>query len=433
MTKAEPQSPGTSRQVAARAIARWLQTGDFPDRLIESVARDRAFVMETVYGVVRQFRALDFLCELLVPRAPKPALHACLLLGLYQLLFMDDQQDFATVHATVEAAKAEAGPQKAGLVNAVLRRVQRERAELQQALARAPLAVRMSHPDVLFDRWTAAFGQDTARHLCEWNNSRPETVLRLNSLRADMDTFTRALRDAGIETHPHPFAVESCLVVGRGVKLTDLPGFREGWFFAQDPSAAVAALLLAPKPGERVLDACAAPGGKTVVLAEQMHGQGELVAMELHEDRIVRLLENAERLQLANVRIVKGDASQWPSTPDELQLAGEGFDRILLDVPCTNTGVIRRRPDARWRFSPERLAKLNAVQRAILDRAAGLVKPGGVIVYSTCSLEPEENLGMVNSWLAGHPLFSLEEQRLLLPPETSTDGAFAARLRKAVR
>ena len=432
MTREEPYSPHSSRQLAARAIARWLETGDFPDRLIEDVARDRAFVMEAVYGVVRQFRALEFLRTQLAPRKPRHPLHACVLLGLYQLLFMDDQQDYATVHETVEAAKAEAGAGSAGLVNAVLRRAQRERSQLLLSLERAPVAVHLSHPDILLERWSAQFGAEAARRLAEWNNTRPETVLRLNPLRADMDSFTHALRDAAIQTRPHPFAAESCLIIERGARLSNLPGYQEGWFFAQDPSAAVGALLLAPQPGERVLDACAAPGGKTAVLAALMRGQGELVAMDLHQDRIVRLLENVERLQLANVRIVKADASRWPSTPDELQRAGEGFDRILLDVPCTNTGVIRRRPDARWRFSINRMTSLASVQRAILDRAAGLLKPGGCLVYSTCSLEPEENLGMVNAWLAGHPSFVLEEHRLLFPPETSTDGAFAARLRKAV-
>jgi len=423
------QAP-SSRHEAARAIACWLETGDFPDRLIEEVTRDRAFVMETVYGVVRQFRALDFLRQRLAPRKPRPPLHACLLLGLYQLLFMDGQQDYAILHETVEAAKSAGGARSAGLVNAVLRRAQRERDGLLRSLRDAPAAVQLSHPDLLLDRWSAQFGVDPARRLCEWNNSRPETVLRVHPLRADRDMLARALAETGVESRPHPFDPEACLIIARGAGLARLPGYREGWFFAQDPSAAVAALLLAPQPGERVLDACAAPGGKTAVLAALMRGQGELVAMDIHADRMATLQENVERLQLANVRIVRGDAARWPASAEDAQVAGEGFDCILLDVPCSNTGVIRRRPDARWRFSAERLRRLNAVQLSILDRAAGLLKPGGRLVYSTCSLEPEENMALVGAWLAEHPSFTLEEHSLLFPPETKTDGAFAVRLQR---
>ncbi|OQW94775.1 MAG: hypothetical protein BWK77_08585 [Verrucomicrobia bacterium A1] len=182
--------------------------------------------------------------------------------------------------------------------------------------------------------------------------------------------------------------------------------------------------LLHPQPGERVLDACAAPGGKTILAAEAMKGQGTLVAMDPAVPRLAPLRQNVARLQLGVVTIVQGDAARPQAVP-ELEA---GFDAVLLDVPCTNTGVIRRRPDARWRFSPERLKAAVERQRAILDGAAPLVKQGGRLVYSTCSLELEENEEQVRGWLARHPEFTLAESRRLFPPETGTDGAFSALL-----
>jgi 16S rRNA (cytosine967-C5)-methyltransferase len=204
--------------------------------------------------------------------------------------------------------------------------------------------------------------------------------------------------------------------------VTSLPGFADGAFYVQDPSTSVAPALLNPQPGETVLDACAAPGGKAMQLAELMKGQGTLVAMDPAADRLKPLRENVARLKWDFISVVEGDITKQPPAAR--------FNAILLDVPCTNTGVIRRRPDARWRFSPERLRAACDKQEAILDAAAACLNPGGRIVYSTCSLELEENEGQVDRWLARHADFRLADSRKLFPPETQTDGAYAALLVK---
>jgi 16S rRNA (cytosine967-C5)-methyltransferase len=223
-----------------------------------------------------------------------------------------------------------------------------------------------------------------------------------------------------IAGEPHPFAPDRFLILPRGVSVTGLPGFDEGWFYVQDPSTSVAPSLLNPRPGETVPDACAAPGGKTMQLAELMRGQGTLVAMDPSADRLKPLRENIARLKWNFIRIVEGDLTQEkPSTR---------FNAILLDVPCTNTGVIRRRPDARWRFSPKRLRAACDKQTAMLDAAAACLEAGGRIVYSTCSLELEENEGQVDRWLARHAEFKLANSKKLFPPESGTDGAYAALL-----
>ena len=278
-------------------------------------------------------------------------------------------------------------------------------------MEKQPASVRLSHPRLLIERWTKQFGADAAIRLCEWNNRRADVVLRLNKILVDTHL---------IAGEPHPFEPGRFLILPRGVSVANLPGFADGWFYVQDPSTSVAPSLLNPRPGETVLDACAAPGGKTMQLAELMQGQGTLVAMDPSADRLKPLRENIARLKWNFISVVEGDLTkEKPSTR---------FNAILLDVPCTNTGVIRRRPDARWRFSPERLRAACDKQAAILDAAAACLESGGRIVYSTCSLELEENEGQVDRWLARHAEFKLADSKKLFPPESGTDGAYAALL-----
>jgi 16S rRNA (cytosine967-C5)-methyltransferase len=424
--RSAPSSPprANSRAVAARIVGEWLANGVFPDRLLGAVAEDHAFVLELVHGVLRTYRALDWVRAQIAPRRPRAELDAHVLVGLYQLLFLDNVQDYAAVNETVEAAKAALGPRAANLVNAVLRRTQTRKADVHARLERQPPGVRWSHPDLLIARWTAQFSATPTAALCAWNNERPQLTVRVNLARATADSLRRALKDTGIEAEPHPFAPERFLRLPHGIRVNDLPGYEDGWFSVQDPSTQAAVDLLAPRPGERVLDACAAPGGKTILAAEAMKGQGTLVAMDPAVQRLAPLRQNVARLHLGVVTVIQGDAAR-PQTVPEL---GAGFDAVLLDVPCTNTGVIRRRPDVRWRFSAERLKTAAENQRAILDGAAPLVKQGGRLVYSTCSLEPEENERQIQDWLARHPEFAPGESRRLFPPETRTDGAFAALL-----
>ena len=422
-------SDRNTRRVAADVLLRWLAAGTPPDRMLDRVVRHHAFVMEVVLGVVRQFRALTWIREQLAPRRPSPRFESLLLVGLYQLLFMENVPEFAAVHETVEAAKRGTGARCARLVNAVLRRALREKTPLRDALQRQPGGVRLSHPDLLVERWTRALGAENALRLCEWNNQRPAVALRINRARIDLQSFLHALRSARLAATLHPFSPHQYLVLPAGAAVADLPGYAEGFFWVQDPSGSVAPDLLAPRPGERVLDACAAPGGKTAALAEAMSGQGTLLATDATPPRVDVLRQNLARLRWSFVETLEADAADATALAAAARARGiAGFDAVLLDAPCTNTGVIRRRPDARWRFDLPRLASACAKQRALLDSAARVLAPGGRIVYSTCSLEPEENEELVGAWLAAHPAFRLADSRKLVPPEPGTDGAYAALL-----
>ncbi len=432
-TRKKPTQPsGRSRQVAAEIVCEHLESGAFPDRNLEQVQEDRALIMEMVYGAIRWRRALRWVLDRLVPRHPGAKLEAPLLVGLYQLLYMDRVRTYAAVNETVQAAKNMAGGRGANLVNAVLRRADRERDSLKAELEKQPLAVRLSHPDILVERWVQQYGQDKAEDLCRWNNERPDVVIRVCLDRVDLAAYKSMLHESGIGTTTHPLSPEAYLVLPKGARVDDLPGYADGLFAVQDPATSLAVDLLGPEAEMTVLDACAAPGGKAMLIAERMHAEGCLVAMDLYEDRLGRLRQNTQRLGWDFVQTVQGDIAGDADTIAQLrQIAPNGFDRILLDVPCTNTGVIRRRPDARWRFSDARLAQLIQTQRAVLTTTADLLADSGVLVYSTCSLEPEENERLVTEWLQSHPEFSVTEEETLFPPESRSDGAYATALRKS--
>ena len=424
-------SPGVSaRRAAIFAVARWLQTGDFPDRLIAS-GPDHAFVMSLVYGVVKMKRELDWLLARHLAKKAYNALDAALLAGAQQIFHMPEIPAYAVLNATVEAAK-KGSPKSAGLVNAVLRKLLNTRAALLDELARQPIALRASHPDSLVAAWVGRYGETNVEKLCAWNNTAAETVLSL--LPHTGVTAADYMRmAAGIALAPHPAAPETHLVVPHGAPSLDaFPGYAEGLFIVQDPGCRAAIDLLDVRPKMSVLDACAAPGGKTLQIASRMIPsepddpdeplaiKGRLVAMEKHGDRIPTLRENIARSGITGVDVLHGDAAE-PPAPD-----APCFDRILLDAPCSNTGVLRRRPDARWRCTPQRLKFLRATQRALLKTCLARLARGGRLVYSTCSLEPSENLDLVRSVLREMPYFVLRGHHQQLPFEHQTDGMFAA-------
>ncbi len=412
---------------AVRAIDRWLRTGDFPDRLIPSACPDRASVVEIVMGAVRRRRTLEWLIGRCVERPPTPDLVPLLMVGAYQLFFMSGIPEHAVVNETVDVAKAAGGHKRAGFVNAVLRRMIRDRAALTLDLAGQPLAVRESHPDALIRRWSLAFGQTRADALAVWNNQPPPVAIAVNTLRTTPAALTARWDAAGIASSDAPQTwPEDYRLVPRGCRIASLPGFDEGLFFVQDPATDLAVRLLAAHTGHTILDACAAPGGKTMRIAAAIGDQGRIIAMEPHADRLHTLRANVARLQLTSVGIVHGSATDAAALA---HLAGTpGFDRILVDAPCTNTGVLRRRPDARWRFTADRLAQMVKLQHAILDATAAVLRPGGRLVYSTCSLEPEENQQQIERFLAGHPQLHMVKDALVFPPENQSDGAYVCAL-----
>ncbi len=373
-----------------------------------------------IFGTARWVRMLEWILDHLVSRQPDPETEGYLLIGLYQLFRMDNIPAHAAINETVEAAKADLDPARIRFVNGVLRNALRQHSEILKSLSRMDDGVRLSHPDILLQRWIANYGQAAATALCEWNNRRPAVVIRLrNRESAEMATLRTMLQ-------PHPALPECFYIVPPGTAIHELPGFADGAFYVQDPATQMAVDLLELKPGMRVLDACAAPGGKAFACADILGDHGLVLAADLHEDRLRRLAENAERMKFSCVRLIQADATALPAASG---LRSEApFDRILLDVPCSNTGVLNRRPDARWRFTEERLIGLLDVQRRMLDAAVPLLSEGGMIVYSTCSLEPEENLRQLQAWLDVNPTFQRGRQRISLPPASGTDGAFAAQL-----
>ena len=377
-----------SRRAAAFALVRWLATREFPANILPD-GPDRAFVQDLVYTAIRRLRPLRRVLGELVKRWPKGELEALLYVGAVQILYMDDVPDFAAVNETVSAAKLCGNPSVPRVVNGVLRNLVRRRAELEQALASAPLAERESFPTELVRRWTERFGAEDAERLCRWFNEPAETFL--------------AKRDGSFS----PLA--------RGSRVADAPGYAEGEFIVQDPATALAVELLAPSAGDKVLDFCAAPGGKTIQAAWR---GAEVAACEVNPSRRRRLEENLRRVGLA-------DSVAVVASPNE---ARGPFNKILVDAPCSNTGVLRRRPDARWNWSPQRMESLVHLQAEILDAAAGMLAPGGTLVYSTCSMEPEENGAQTEAFLARHRDFSLVGFKESLPFSSGHDGAYAAAL-----
>jgi len=409
-----------TRRKAAFIIARWLLVHEPPQDMLPN-GPERSFVQDLVYVTIRRFRPLRRVLGELVEHWPKGELEALLLVGAAQILYMPDVPDFAAVSETVEAAKKCPNKSVAKVVNGVLRNLLRRRVEFEAMLAATPLAERESYPNALVARWIARYGEESAARLAAWHNDPAETWL--------------AHRSGEVERLP------------RGRRVDEVPGYADGEFVVQDPATLGAVELLDVGPGMSVLDFCAAPGGKTAQIAWRMKGEGRLVAQEVNPRRLERLRANLARLKLDWVEPVGavplcgvespdspdgGESpcgSGSPDSPDGRVVLGQ-FDRVLVDAPCSNTGVLRRRPDARWRWSAERLAELVTLQREVLAAAACFVAPGGLLVYSTCSNEPEENEERISAFIAGHPDFKEIARRVSFPLDTGHDGAFAVAFRR---
>ena len=429
MAAPRPDDGALSRIDAIRVVARWMETGEFPDRMLGGVPPfRRGFVMDLVYTTVRRARALSFALDGFVSRRPaQPHAWPALLVGAAQILDMESVPDHAAVSSTVEALKFLDGPACTGFANAVLRNLLRNLPAVRASLAAAPLALRSSHLDEQVARWTARWGEERAEALCKWDDAPARvTVLSLPG-GPSVPQLMAAFENASVAARVHPGAPSRALTIPHGSRVDALPGFSEGLFAIQDPATLEAVRLLDAKPGMRVWDACAAPGGKSVQIAARMGGKGSLLATDCWRDRLEPMRENFRRFRLdpSFARIAVADAKR--ASPRDL---GDGpFDRILADVPCSNTGVQRRRADARWRFSAERLASLAETQLAILENAAlRHLAPGGRVVYSTCSVEREENEDVVEAFLRRHPDFRLAASAALVPPDKECDGAFAAAL-----
>ena len=423
------------RQIAVQVLQRHEQGSDYiEDILAQEFAQhrlatpDRGLVQELTYGVVRRQSTLDWLIARKTPgRTQKLTLQILLRLGLYQLFYLDRIPDHAAVNETVDLAKQLGFGPQAGFVNALLRGYLREREITEQQLEQLrvenpPLAC--SHPEWLFNRWETRWGRPSAVQLMDWNNQPPPTFARINLLRSEPATLTAQWQTEGVAFEPvhADWAPDGTLYrLISHPHLTDLDSFKRGFFYVQDPSTLLAVHLLAPKPGEQIQDLCAAPGGKTVFIAQQMENRGQLVARDVHPDRLKLVQENCARLGVTCV--ATGQTDDAPVASDSPL-----FDRILVDAPCSNSGVMRRRVDLRWRIRPEELVRLQADQIQLLRKAAPQVKPGGTLTYSTCSLEPEENEEVLRLFLQEHSGFQVQAERQLVPFKEGFDGAYVASL-----
>ncbi len=399
------------RRAAVSILRAWSEGHTYAENLIDRHASreglspsDRALLNAIVLGVLRNLRLLDHWIGGLRQGKLDDETRDILRVGLCQLLILQ-LPDHAAVFETVELGKSSVR----GLLNAVMRRAASSKEKLLDT-ASLPPAVRHSHPDWLFKRWAAAFGEEDTLRLMEFNNRPAPVFARVNPLWQGTLDLPRD------ESLPEGFLrIEG-----------PLPGelLAQGAIYIQDPATRVAVELLAPRPGEQVLDACAAPGGKAFLIAAAQGGAATLLCTDSNEKRLPRLRENLKRLHCGAAETAVHD---WSKPAPE---AWRGrFDALLLDVPCSNTGVFRRRVDVRWRLRPSDIADLVALQRSILANALPCLKPGGRLVYSTCSIEREENEDLILKLLEETPALKLEESRQILPHLDGSDGAYAALLR----
>jgi 16S rRNA (cytosine967-C5)-methyltransferase len=344
--------------------------------------RDRAFVMELLYGVLRNLYALDWILARFVKKTNTlgdPTLNN-LRAGIYQIFFMR-VPDFAVVHEAVELEKKHGKP---SLVNAVLRNIIRNKEDIQLPVPfdepDREISVNTSHPEWLIRRWISRFGISGARSLAEANNRKPPLTIRANTLRISREHLHAKLLQMQLSAEPTPYSPDG-IMLGRDVSYEDLEEFT-GLYAVQDEASQLVSYLLAPVKGERILDACAAPGGKTIHIAQLMQDQGEIIAIDKDPHRLKQLKQNISSLGVSSVTVTQADIRNLSGIGD--------FDRILLDAPCSSTGVIRRNPDVRYRHTPGDISEFGRRQAMLLKTVAPLLRRGGRLVYSVCSMEPEE-------------------------------------------
>jgi 16S rRNA (cytosine967-C5)-methyltransferase len=444
----------TVRQLASEILFKVDSQKAYADILLDGTLkathlseRDRALLTELTYGTLRWRGKIDARLSQKLRRPLEDTdvfIRNLLRATVYQLFFLDKIPDYAAVNEAVELAKTQRGSKTAGFVNGVLRnllRLKNRDANPASTDDSVPtLATELSHPQWLVQRWIAEFGLSEAIALMRANNERAPLVLRANRLKCSRDELLARLLDRGIAATPTPLSPQGISVESSG-NVENLPGFAEGLFQIQGESSQLVAYLLGPSAGERILDACAAPGGKSTHIAELMDDRGVVIALDNSPRGLDRIRENIARLNLPSIQIAQADATQ--------ELNGEigaPYDRILVDAPCSGLGTLRSHPEIKWQRQPSDILRLSQLQAKILNRVAGYLKPGGVVVYSTCTLTRNENERLVEAFLAEHQEFELEDAARYLPESAktmvrgkffqalphrdNTDGFFAARMRK---
>ena len=433
----------TAREAALRALVACEQQGAWSDGFLKKIlrtagldSRDAALTTRLCFGVLQNRLLLDhYLGKLSTVKLEKmePAVRNALRLGAYQVLFLDRVPDHAAVSEAVDLArKGSKNPRSAGLVNGVLRSLVRQKDSLEPP---EDPAVRYSHPRWLADLFTRRLGREEAAALMAADNGEPPTCAQVNTTKATVEAVADSLRAEGVEVAPHPW-LPNCLLLSHTGSLEELTAFREGLFYIQDAAAKLAVLAADPREGMDVLDACAAPGGKSFAAAIAMDGRGKVVSCDIHPHKMDLIRAGAKRLGLDCITAQVLDGKECK----EEYL--DGFDLVLADVPCSGLGIIRKKPDIRYK-DPKPLEGLPRVQKAILDNVCRYVKPGGVLLYATCTLLERENEDVVRAFLDKHKDFTLEGFQVpgdfegardgmvtCWPHRHGTDGFFFAKLRR---
>ena len=434
------------RGLAVKILNRVERTDAYLEKLLDHEMRnselsgqDKALLYEIVHGVVRWMGRLDWILNGFYKgqfSKAIPNLKNGLRVALYQILFLDKIPDHAAVNEAVEFVKKLQGQKPADLTNAILRNILRSKSAIRYPDPAEDLpgyiAAYYSHPSWMVKRYLNRFGREQTEKLFTSNNEKPFLTLKLNALKTNTDDFRKLLDSVNLKYSPGRYLPEFFKLQNL-TNITAWEFFAEGYFDIQDESAGFACRLLDPKPGMRILDLCAAPGGKTSYIAGLTKDEGEIVAIDRYESRLKLLERNINRLGIKSVKIVEANA---------LEYTDEGFDAVLTDVPCSGTGTLSKKPDIKWKRDLVDIQKINSLQLDLLTHAAQLVKPGGVLVYSTCSIEPEENFDIVKKFLSKNSNFTLtfnsnsfsmeiiDDNGCIqtLPHVHQMDGAFAAKM-----
>ncbi len=408
----------TARSVSADILVEFDLEGQLDFKPADGLEpRERAQVREYVQNILRKRSYIDFLIgefSSIGMDEMKPALKNILRIGLYDMIFMNSTPDYAAINEAVELSKQTLGGKSGDLVNAILRNIQRDLNNLPKPAFedRTKLvATTFSHPEWLVARWSKRLGERDAFKLMQVNNQTPGWYIRVNNLRTKTDNFKLRMEKSGIEFE------ESDWLPGYFRISSVRPFLEKGWISkgfcqVQDIAAGFAPVILDPQPGESIYDLCAAPGTKAIMISDLMNGEGEIIAVDISSERLEKLAESALSYNAENIKIRRADARDI-----DLNMA----DGVLLDAPCTGTGVMSKRADLRWRRTEEDLNDLVTLQKELLDEAANLVKKGGRLVYSTCSIEPEENQDQIRNFLERYDNFELEELTDYLPDEVLTE------------
>ena len=436
------------RQLIVKLLDRFERSNAYADTILETELREqklseknKGLIQEIFFGIIRWRNRLDWIIKKIyhgqLEKTPR-FIRYILQIGLYQLIFMDRIPEYAAIHEAVELAKIKGGTYWGKKVNAILRSFQRSEHKIDfPELSTNPvefIAVYYSHPEWMVKRWIERFGIDDTILLCEANNKTPLLSLRVNTIKISVQELQSRLAQVDVLTSQSPYLKN--FIQAQGLPdLSQLQLFQKGMFSIQDVSAGLACVLLSPRPGDKIVDLCAAPGGKTTFLAELTKDEADIFAVDANLQRLNLIRQNLNRLKLKSVQLLQADGTQYSS---------QKVDKLIVDAPCSGLGVLSKRVDLRWKRTPGQLEELSELQLKLLQNATKLVKPGGVIVYCTCTIEPEENEQIVDKFLIENKNFRLEPASKFISKELTTsegfvytlphqhgiDGSFAARLIK---